>query len=64
VNTSDPPTLAERLARVPNGALSVRLSLAHTRMMYGQTMDARAKALEELDAINTEMQRRGLKVTA
>jgi hypothetical protein len=64
MNTAEPISLAERLARVPTGALAVRLSLARTRMTYSQTADKRSAALDEIDAINAEMQRRGLPVTA
>ena len=49
MNTSEPITLAERLAKVPTGALSVRLSLARTRLAYSQTPFQRLKAMEEID---------------
>jgi hypothetical protein len=62
VNTSEPITLAERLAKVPNGALSVRLSLARTRFAYAQTSFQRAKAMDEIDAIKRVMMERGLRV--
>jgi hypothetical protein len=62
VNTSDIPTIAERLAKVPNGALSVRLSLARTRFAYAQTSYARAKAMDEIDALKKAMFERGLTV--
>ena len=62
MNTSEPITLAERLARVPNGALSVRLSIARTRLAYAQTSFARAKAMDEIDAIKRVMMERGLAV--
>lgn len=62
MNTSEPITLAERLARVPNGALSVRLSLARTRFAYAQTPLQRAKAMDEIDAIKRAMFERGLTV--
>ena len=58
MNTSIPPTLLERLAKVPNGALSVRLSLARTRFAYAQTSYARAKAMDEIDALKAEIMRR------
>jgi len=64
MNTSEPVTLSERLARVPNGALSVRLSLARTRMQFAQTAEQRAKAMDEIEAIGAEMKRRGFPVTA
>jgi hypothetical protein len=57
-NTSTPPTLAERLAKVPTGALTVRLSLARTRFAYAQTSYARAKAMDEIDAVKAELMRR------
>ena len=57
-NTADPITLAERLAKVPNGALSVRLSLARTRFQFSQTPYQREKAMREIDAIRSEMGRR------
>ena len=62
MNTSDPPTLLERLAKVPNGALSVRLSLARTRFAYAQTPYQREAAMREIDAIKKTMMERGLKV--
>ena len=61
-NTSTPPTVLERLARVPNGALAVRLSLARTRMTYSQTPEKRAAAMDEIDAIKRVMMERGLGV--
>lgn len=64
MNTSPAPTLAERLARVPTGALTVRLSLARTRMTYSQTPEKRSAAMDEIDAIHAEMIRRGFKVAA
>ena len=62
MNTSEPITLAERLAKVPNGALAVRLSLARTRLAYSQTSYQRAKAMDEIDAIKRAMFERGLTV--
>jgi hypothetical protein len=62
VNTSPPITLAERLAKVPNGALAVRLSLARTRFAYSQTPIQRIKAMDEIDAIKKVMMERGLGV--
>jgi len=62
MNTSEPITLADRLAKVPNGALSVRLSLARTRFAYAQTSFQRAKAMDEIDAIKRVMFERGLGV--
>jgi hypothetical protein len=61
-NASTPPTLLDRLAKVPNGALSVRLSLARTRLAYSQTAFQRAKAMDEIDAIKRVMMERGLGV--
>jgi hypothetical protein len=61
-NTAYPPTIAERLAKVPNGALSVRLSLARTRFQFSQTPYQRAKAMDEIDAIKRAMFERGLPV--
>ena len=57
-NTSTPPTMEERLAKVPNGALAVRLSLARTRLLHSQTPEQRAKALDEIDSIKAEIMRR------
>ena len=62
MSTSDPPTMLERLAKVPNGALAVRLSLARTRLAYSQTSYQRAKAMDEIDAIKKVMMERGLLV--
>ena len=62
MNTSEPISLAERLAKVPSGALSVRLSLARTRFAYSQTSFQRAKAMDEIDAIKRAMFERGLSV--
>jgi len=62
-NTSTPPTVLERLARVPNGALAVRLSLARTRGQFAQTPEKRAAALAEIDAIKRVMFERNLSVT-
>ena len=62
MNTELPPTLAERLAKIPNGALAVRLSLARTRMAYSQTSYQRAKAMDEIVAIKKAMFERGLSV--
>ena len=61
-NTSTPPTVLERLARVPNGALAVRLSLARTRGQFAQTPEKRAAAMDEIDAIKRVMMERGLRV--
>ena len=58
MNTSEPITMLERLAKVPNGALSVRLSLARTRFAYAQTSYQRAKAMDEIDALKSEIMRR------
>ena len=60
MNTSDPPTMLERLAKVPNGELAVRLSLARTTFAYAQTSYARAKAMDEIDTIKRVMLERGL----
>jgi hypothetical protein len=62
MNTSEPITLAERLARLPNGALAVRLSLARTRMTYSQTPEKRAAAFDEIEAIKRVMFERNLSV--
>jgi hypothetical protein len=62
VNTSPPPTLAERLMNVPTGRLAVRLSIAQTSFAQARTTFARAKAMDEIDALRAEMIRRGLKV--
>jgi len=62
MNTSDPPTMLERLAKVPNGALAVRLSLARTRFAYSQTPIQRLRAMEEIEAIKRMMMERGLGV--
>ena len=64
MNTSAPPTLAERLMNVPTGRLAVRLSLAQTAFARAQTSFARLKAMDEIEAVRTEMVRRGFKVTA
>jgi hypothetical protein len=56
---NDKPTLAERLEKVGTGRLYVRRSLASTALVYGQTAEARAKALDEIEAIDSELQRRG-----
>jgi len=58
MNTSDPPTMLERLAKVPNGELAVRLSLARTRFAYAQTSYAREKAMRDIDALKAELMRR------
>ena len=63
MNISAPPTNAERLAKVPTGALPVRLEIARGRGLYSQTPELRAKCLDEIDAIRNEMKRRGLAVT-
>jgi hypothetical protein len=62
MNTSEPISIAERLAKVPNGALSVRLSLARTRFAYAQTPIQRAAAMREIDALKKVMMERGLGV--
>ena len=62
MNTSDPPTMLERLAKVPNGELAVRLSLARTRFAYSQTPIQRIRAMDEIDAIKKAMFERGLSV--
>jgi hypothetical protein len=62
VNTSPPITLAERLAKVPTGALTVRLSLARTRAAAAQTEAQRATAREEVEAIKRTIFERGLRV--
>lgn len=62
MNTSEPISIAERLAKVPNGALAVRLSLARTRFAYSQTPIQRIRAMDEIDAIKRVMMERGLGV--
>ena len=62
MNTSEPITLAERLAKVPNGALSVRLSIARTRFYNSVTAFDRARHMREIDEIKKVMMERGLLV--
>lgn len=62
MNTSDPISIAERLAKVPNGALIVRLSLARTRFACAQTPIQRLRAMDEIDAIKKALFERGLSV--
>jgi hypothetical protein len=62
MNTSEPVTWAERLARIPNGALSVKLSIARTRFYNSKTPFDRARHMAEIDAIKKEMMERGLGV--
>ena len=63
MNTSDPITLAERLAKLPIGVLAVELSKARTRVQFEQTRFGRAKAMIEVEAIKKEIFTRGLAVT-
>jgi hypothetical protein len=63
MNTSGPPTLAERMMTVPTGRLLVRLSLAQTAFARAQTPFLRRKSMDEIDAVKAEMIRRGLKVS-
>ena len=54
--------MLERLAKVPNGALSVRLSIARTRFYNSTTAIQRAKHMQEIDAIKKVMMERNLLV--
>ena len=58
MNTSEPITLADRLAKVPTGTLTVKLSLARTTFYYAQTSYAREKAMRDIEAIKAELMRR------
>ena len=62
MNTSPPITLAERLAKVPNGELSVRLAKARVCVMYSQTSYQREAAMREIDDLKRAMFERGLGV--
>ena len=59
MNTSIPPTLAERLMKMPTGTLSVRLDLARKDLYLADTAYKREKAARDIAAIKTELERRG-----
>jgi len=61
MNTSEPITASERLAKVSNGALYSRLATARTILHYASTPYGREKAIREIEATRTELLRRGLK---
>jgi hypothetical protein len=64
MNTSPAPTTAERLARLTNGELAVKLSLTRAAFLHGITQYQRERAMREINDINAEYARRGEAVPA
>lgn len=58
------PPLASRYGHESTAQLFVLLSLARTRVQYGQTTDARRRAMEDVELVRSELRRRNVEPDA